>query len=557
MSLPGVTMTIEDGALGTLPPNIAGASAKIGVCSKGTPNRIGSFSDINTLKRTLGSGPLVEAIAAVLNVAGGPVYGMPVTVGTAGTVGANGTGGGTTHTGTGAGTVAVSLAPDRQILAKIGTGGILGTSTIQFSIDGGEYTAPVATAANMSVPGAPLVALTLASGTYVADEVYTVATSGTVTQTGAGPAITKSASPVDAYVGIVEIVTAGGLGVGSFTYSLDNGNSASAVISIPSGAGKYAIPGTGVVLTFAGTFVEGDTYTFKTIPGSFTTSNVTDALDALHGEPVEWDHVHIVGAASSAANAYTMASAVNTKIQGMKTDQRFVYAVVECPTTESDSAVAAAFANFAPAEGRVVVAAGDADMVSAITGRVHRRNAAWAATARIASVPEEENPGWNGAGALTGVVALYRDERKSQFLDEQRFLTLRTVKGKQGYFVTDFRTMAQGGSDFAYGMNLRVMNLACRIALAAETDYVNQDVLIDTKTGFIDEKEAQMFEATVNSKLRAGVVSPGHATKSSVVMSRTANILAGEAAPVAVRVVPKGYLKHIETSIGFANPAVG
>jgi hypothetical protein len=206
------------------------------------------------------------------------------------------------------------------------------------------------------------------------------------------------------------------------------------------------------------------------------------------------------------------------------------------------------------ASKRVCVCAGDVELVSAITGRLDRRNCAWVVTARIAAIPQNENPAWVGGGNVPGITRLYRNEEATPGLDAQRFTTMRTMRGRNGFYVTDFRMMAPGGSDFTFGMNRRVMDTACRIARAAELPYVNQDVLIDD-AGLIDEKEAQRFEADVNAQLRAGIVAPGLASDSSVVMSRDANVLGGAAAPVTVRIRPKAYLKHIAQSIGFTNPA--
>jgi len=552
MALPGITMTIEDGALGTLPPNVAGASAKIGICSKGVPNTVKGYSDINQLSADLGSGPLVEAIGQVLNVAGGPVYACPASPTTPGTAGVNGTGGGTTHVGPGTGTVAVSLAPDRVIVAKISTAGILATSQVQFSVDGGAYSAPVPTAATILVPGT-LTVLSFAAGTYIINATYTVGTNGVVTNAGGGPTVTQASSPTDAFDAIVQINTAGGLGVGAFMYSTDGANSVSPIIAIP-GGGVYAIPGTGLVLTFAGTFTAGDTYSFTSVAAAFTVSDVNSAMDVLSGQATEWDHIHVVGAPSSAANAYTLAVAVDTKLTGMETAFRYAYAVTECPTSEADSVLISAFAAFV--SKRVTVCAGDAALVSPLTSKINRRNCAWVVTARIALISQEEDPAWVGRGALPGVTSLYRNEAATPGLDEQRFTTLTRQRGKEGYFITNFRMMAPGGSDFTYGMNRRVMDTACRITRQAELPYLNQEVTI-AANGFIDEKEAQRFEADVNSQLRAGLIAPGMASSAQVVMSRTANLLAGASQPVTVRVIPKAYLKHITTSIGFSNPAIG
>lgn len=549
MSLPEVKITVEDGALGTLPPNVAGASVKIGVCSKGVPNSFKGYSDIRSMTADLGQGPLCEAIAAVLNEAGGPVYAVPANPSVAGTAGA------VTHTGTGAGTVTPSLAPDRVILAKITTGGILATSRVAFSVDGAAYTTPVPTAATVQAPGT-LTVLSMPAGTYVLNEVYTVPINGgLVTQTGAGPLPTQASSPLDAYDVLVTIATAGtvaGSPAPAFTYSLDGGNTVSPVIAVP-GSGVYTVPGSGLVLTFAGVFVLADGYRFATTAAGFTVGDANTAMDAILAVSTEWGFVHVVGTPASAAAAATLTSAMDVKISGAATLFRYAFVVVECPTSEADSVLLAAFA--AVTTTRVMVCAGDEGYVSALTGRTIKRNCAWPVTARLALIPAGEDPAWVGRGALKGVTSLYRNEAATPALDEGRFTTLRTNLGKQGYYVTNGRMMAPGGSDFTYVQFRRVMDIACRITRAAELPFLNSDVRVDRKTGYIDERDAQMFEGTVNAQLRAGVVSPGYCSDADVVMSRTSNLLAGASQPVTVRVLPKAYLKQIDTSIGFTNPA--
>jgi hypothetical protein len=546
MAIPEVTLTIEDGALGTLPPNVAGASVKVGICSKGTPNVLTGFSDIRTMQDALGEGPLVEAIAQVLAVAGGPVYACPATPTVAGAAGS------VTHGGTGVGTVAVAIAPDRTILAKITTGGVLATSQVAFSVDGGAYSTPVATAATKLVPGT-LTTISMAAGTYVLNEVYTISTAGVVTQSGAGPVVTQASSPVDVLNVLIDITTGGALGTAVFTYSLDGGNSTSPPIATP-GGGVYTIPGTGVVLTFAGAFTADDTYTFVTTAAGFTTSEVTTALTAIMADPTEWGFVHIVGAPANAAAAATLATTVDTKMGAAETAFRYAFGIVECPTSEADSALISAFAAFS--SSRVMVCAGDVGMQSQLTGLIQRRNCAWAVSARLALIPAGQDPAWVGKGKVAAVSSLYRNEANTEALDAQRFTTMRTHIGKQGYFITNGRMMAAAGSDFTYVQFRRVMDRACQVVRAAELPYLNSDVRIDPATGYIDERDAQTFEGNVNAQLRTAVVSTGDASSSSVVMSRTTNLLSGSAQPVTVRVLSKAYLKAIDTSIGFTNPAL-
>jgi len=554
MSLPDATITIQDGQLGQVPASVANASVKIGVCSDGLVGTIYSANDNGTAAAALGQGPLLDAAAQTLSVAGGPVYMLPINPSAAGSASAV-----ARPIAVGAGTVAVSFAPRQTIQIKITLGGANGTATFAIALGGGTYGANVATTGgtfNYAVP-ATLTTITLASGqTWVLNDVYTIATDGTITLSGSGPAasnVTQASSPLDSY-GLVSlaITTGGALGTAVFTYSLDGGDNVSGQILVPSG-GKYAIPQTGVVLTFASTFTLGDTYTFTTTAAGFNNTDITNALTTLLASSTDFGFVHIVGAGANAAAAAATAAVIDTSMTAAQVAYRFILGVMECPTSESDSTIATAFANVVAV--RVGVCAGDCELVSPLNGRILRRNIAWSYTARLALIQAGEDPGFVGRGALPNIVSLYRNEFATPALDAARFVTARSFPGRAGYFITNGNMMAGAGSDFNLVQRRRVMDVACRVVRNASLPFLNASVRVDKKTGFIDERDAQAFEATVNSQLRAAVVATGMASDSSVVMNRTTNILATNSEPVTVRVLPLAYLKFLNINIGFTNPA--
>lgn len=562
MALPDATLSILDGALGQLPASIANASVKLGICSAGIPNTIYSFADSTKAQASIGQGPMVEALVDTLSVAGGPVLAMPLNPTTAGTVG------GVNHTGPGTGTVTPSRAPAVSIAVKVTTGGALGTAAIAISLAGGSYSAPVVSVAGGTwaylVPGTNTT-ITLTAATYVLNDIYTVATTGVVTVVGTGPSsnVTQVSSPLDGYDVQITIVTAGALGAAIFTYSLDGAVNVSAQILVP-GGGVYVIPGTGVVLTFAGTFTAADLYEFFTTTASFNNTDVTNAFTALLAAPTEWAWTHIVGMGASAAAAASLAATVDAQMTIAQTGFRFVFGVIECPTSESDATVAAAFTNFVST--RVGVCAGDAAMVSGISGRVIRRNIGTAYTSRLAAIRPAEHPGWVGSpqgpikniGVLkvAGVsTSLFRDEGKTPLLDANRFVTARTHVGVSGFYITRGNMMAAGGSDFSSVMNRRVMDMSCRIVRAAAILYLNKDLLIDSK-GHIATTEAEAIDSFITQELVAGVVNTNNASSALVQVSRTDIILTTKTLNIDVRVVPKGYAETIVVTIGLLNPAL-
>jgi hypothetical protein len=171
MALPEVTLTITDGALGIVPEAIDGISAKVGCCSLGTPATLYSFSDIKTLVATLGVGPLVEASAHLLAVAGGPVYCVPATIATQGAASAIVKGREASPTVTVAGN-----AKDAYEARVLFTGaGDRGVAIFKYSLDGGDNYSPlivVPSGGDYLMPDTGLT-LTFPAGSYAVADLYT------------------------------------------------------------------------------------------------------------------------------------------------------------------------------------------------------------------------------------------------------------------------------------------------------------------------------------------------------------------------------------------------
>jgi hypothetical protein len=559
MSIPRVRVNFRDGGLGIIPPGPSGAQAKVGVSLSGTVNTIYPCGSDAATEAALSGGPLAEATAAITGVVGTVVYAVPCPIVSAGSVGA------WTHTGSGAGVVSSTVGPHVEILVKCSTGGTLSTAAFQFSVNGGAYGAPVISTASSFVYRVPgtFVTLTFGADTYRQNDVYTIPTSGTVSASSpsGGPnTITQASSPVDAYSVLVEVTLAGNRGTAQFRYSLDGGSVVSPDIVT---AATYVIPGTGIILAFTNAaYVLGDTYAATATPPATDNTAIAAAIDVLNASQYVFEGIHVVGTPSSAANAATLSTAVDAKMTTAEANQRYEFSVIECPQSESDSTISTAFVSFASPHGRIFECCGDEDLVSTLSGLTLRRNGAWSLCARMAGSKLSENPGKVQLGSLPNVSDIYRNEEQTPGLCDARFVTLRTMRGKQGYFITDGPTMAQTTSDYSTIMNVRVANRVATIAAAAFTDYLNADVRVNEETGYIDERDALAIDTNVTSRLRSALQgTPGSSTDevSSVTatMSRTDNLLANPVASAVVSIVPKEYLRSIDVAIGFRNPLVG
>lgn len=472
MAIPEVTITIRDGALGLADGNDNGVPAFIGACSSGTANEVNSFSDPQTLKDELGTGPLVEAALLSLAMAGGPVVCVKAPSSTAGAAGA--------------------VTP-----TKTGT-------------------------ATLAVTGAAL----------------------------------------DAYDVIVEIIQGGATlvaGTATFRYSLDGGRTYSPEIAIPT-SGVYVIPNTGLTLTWTYTsgtgFIAGDKWTFTSTGPSYTLSEAQTALDALIADTsVDPFLVHIVGPASSSANAATMFAAVESKLQSAaSTNYRYMRAIIETPD-EADATLKAAF--LASAGTRTMVSGGWAYLISQLSGVAHLRPAAWVVTARAAAVPPHEDLGKVRTGSLGGFVhSLKRDEYKTSGLDAAGFVTLRSYPGEVGAYVTHGRLKTASGSDFKYLQYGRVADIACKAIRAGQLQFLNDSVRVSKTTGRIIETDARNIEQNLEARVRSAVTEPGYASNLTVLLDRTINVLSTQKLVVRYRIVPLSYAKTIEGDLAFENPAL-
>lgn len=481
MAIPSVSLTILDGALGIVDAT-GRVSAKIGASSSGTANTVYSFSDIATVKATLGTGPLPEAIAHTLAVGGGTVLAVK---GATSTAGANGS------------------------VTKVGTG------------------------------------------------LCVVSVSGT---------------PVDAYEVVVTIAAGGtnpAAGTATFTYSVDGGDTVSAITAVPTG-GSFVLLDTGLTLAFsAASLVAGDTYSFTTTAPAMTGSDITTALAALTADPRVWKFVHILGSASTAAGQASIAATVETLLLAQETAYRYAYAMLEGPDlgdgTAGDSGLMTAFASFAAL--RTAVCVGFEDLTSVLTGRVHKRSCGWVQAARRHVAPIYEDSARVESGPLPGIVKLWRDENTNPALDAAKFSTLRTHIGLAGFYATNCRIFSATGSDFVYAQHREIMDVACAIVRAGLLKYSSGSVRTNPASsqipsgqagapGTIDERDARKIEDEVNSKLGSALLANGAVSACGIDLVRTNNITSTQTLKCKVRIQPLGYLKTITADIGYTNPAL-
>lgn len=583
--IPYASISQTDGALSAQPGDAV--HAKAGVCSAGPLNTPTLVATKTALTSTFGRGPLVEDVAYQLDVSGAPVLVCRLNPGVAGAIGSVARSGGGSPSasvaldsgGTSTAVAALAIASGvvltrpLAVRLKVASGGsnLAATPTVRYSLDGGLTWSAAATAvAGPTALGSSGLTLTWTDGSFVADDTWTGRAVPGAQQGTCTLAVTGTAT--DAYRVALEILRGGAtLAANTATYrlSLDGGETWGPETAMPV-AGVVTPSGTGLTLTFtysSGTgFTAGDRFDCATSAPGFTLSDLTSGWNALLASTYDWEGLHVVGTVDStiAAGADALAAAAIASYK-----PRWLLLSARDQTAEETeaawiSALQTEFASFVSTLGRIFIAAGALDLVSTLSGRARRTSVACTAAARAALAPISEDLAWVGRGALPGVLRIHHDEASVPGLNASRFITARTHEGRIGYYLTNPNGMVESGSDFELLQYRRVWDRAYRVLRRTLLPFLSQDLEVNPAgvpsplvAGGIDEVDAGNIERKAVDALEEALVktTPRHATTAGATVDRTTNFLSTRDLSVAFTVQPKGYVKSINGTLGFVNPA--
>ncbi len=262
MPIPTVTFDIKKNGLGLIAPGAGQIPLEVGIATQGPTDEIVAIGSLDALETTFGDGPLVELAAAMLAAGVPTVYCCRIFSGAFGAVthetAALAAG---AHTGTGTGTVTPSgviNATDTPLVKITTASGAATPGQFAISLDGGTIygaSQPIPASLVYTDPSGLVLTFSAQEGTgvWVLNDTYAITLSA-----GTGT-ITPSGAPMGPYALGVRILSGT-----TFQYSLDGGNTWSAVLEIPASPPSYQVLNQGqndVTLTFSGgTYVANDTY---------------------------------------------------------------------------------------------------------------------------------------------------------------------------------------------------------------------------------------------------------------------------------------------------------
>ncbi len=447
------------------------------------------------------------------------------------------------------------------ISAKIGTSSIGSAGTV-YPFAGTDTQAVRTTLGVGPLVDATIKHLLRSGGKTVYAYKGTATTAGAstgVTASGGGPTVTLTGAPYDTSSSIVVIVLGGAIGTSTFKYTLDGGDTYSDVFVT---AATYLLP-SGVTVNFAaGTYVATETYSWTDTAPIMTTTNVGDAMDALTLSAYEFEFVHILGQAASAADTATMMATVQTKVESAHTAHKYIWAIMEAAAVAASTHVTAAAAVNAK---WTMVCAGFCELLNDRNQAIDKRSSGRVFAPRIArndiavhvlrsandafgpdSFPDVITLVPSGAAASTG----YHDEDKTPSLDAARFATLRTIVGAPGVYPTNGKMMALVSSDYTDNQHVRIVLKAARVLYVWSLGQLARRLRKNPDTGFIASKFADGIEENALDTLKAQIGASVDGL--SVKVNRADLITTDPTLRIKVRLVGPAYAIETEVELGLA-----
>ncbi|MBN2546566.1 MAG: DUF2586 family protein [Spirochaetes bacterium] len=396
----------------------------------------------------------------------------------------------------------------------------------------------------------------------------TGSTAGTVSavtsvKTGVGD-ITVAGDPRNEYDIQIMIDVEGGLNEAVFHYVIDGKESKK--ITVPNTPGTYAIPNTGLTLTFVpGTpepeeesYEAGDVYFFSTTAPTATNADILEAVNELLIQKKDFSILAIAGKSDKA-----LWTALNTLLLTEEGKNNFKMAVCEArylgSTETIDDYVTALCGSEKPDSSltRVQIVALHCE-INDVDGQVDVRSPAGHYCGHLAAVCSvQERPGKVKLGSITGLNKIYPldevNDAHLSSLDDAGYVTPVTYNGKSGIFFSRGRMMTELTSDFKNVPERRVLDKALTLVYEKQVEFLNDDVNVNKKDG--SPEGLEYFKAYSTMPLK-DMIRDGEISNYELTIPEGQNILTTETLEFELGVTPKGYLGIIKGTIYFVNPAL-
>lgn len=450
------------------------------------------------------------------------------------------------------------IANQRQLTETFGVAGSL-VDTVGYILDHGGGPV-VATRTATSIPatydGGTSSSLTASTG------------GGTDNHVTVAVATTSPAHDADL---VVTVTTGGARSAALFSYSLDGGRTNSPPIAM---AATVLLGNSGITLEFASAtvnpYVAGATYSSTVLGPMYNGTDLSAVWTGVAASLLKWDFFVFAGRAHSSSAAETLAAAIDTELATLVAADQPYGAMISAGADTGANALTA-FASYTTK--RIAVLFGQFQAAPPV-GAVGRAlpylpatcHAAALAASNVMSTDLAQTFGADSVGPIPGCTGIDHDEfRANAGLDDAKIGTLRTYANLDGFYLTNCWLKSPTGSDFEFWQHRRIMDQACKAVSAEHSRLISSNVVCKNDgTGQLTEPAARAIEKRVQRQLDnligsaiRGVGpttidgSTGHVSDIRYQVDRTNNVLSTKTLQATVSIVPRGYLKTLQTTFSY------
>ncbi len=372
------------------------------------------------------------------------------------------------------------------------------------------------------------------------------------------------------------VITATGTsaaGTAQYVYSLDGGITFSANQVMPASSAAISLPG-GMSLTPADTggpggtiagFQAGERYNFQTQGPQMGPGLIEAIIVSLQGNPNIWGWIHIPQQANTVNSAATNGIELSTLFTDVEAAigvlwgaGQYVgaYALYDGPTNTNQQNIDNTYKTWAAGAAGLYSSIGTgsaAATASPANGWQLARGASWSLSARLCSAPLGQDPAWVGRGPLIGVsqTGLYRNEANTPGLGPAGFVTLWTIQGEPGAYITNGNLLVASNNDVSLSQYRRLINQACQSARRSLIKNLSAGVR-ETALGTIDPRDVAILNIQGTSAVLQDL--SGQVSSANVSIANTFG--ADDDLQVEVSILTLKYLKKISVVVGLSNPAL-
>lgn len=380
---------------------------------------------------------------------------------------------------------------------------------------------------------------------------------------GMGSLIAKG-SPTNAFQVIVEMTAQGGLNTAAFRVSVDGGYSYTDELTVPV-TGTYGIEGTGLTIQFAeadgedqkaGSFLVGDTFSFRTTAPVATNGDILSALEKVRDLSQEFEFIHIVG--PSSLPLWQAVSEAQQELMAVYHKPAFILFEAVPPESGADGSLYDWAAQMetdrrkiknrdiqvCAAWGRLVRLDGTTQNVN-LAGAVSGRYAMTAVQECIGRTRDTAGMGFPRSKLLELLPEGY-DSTIIELLDEAGYLTFRGYDGLDDFYVYHTKMMCPDGSDYRYAEDVRVLNKIIRETRKKALLLKNDDIDLDDIQGEL-ETRAKFISEPLDTMVDDKEISDYETT---IVDGHEGTFLEDETMRVKVRYLSRGYIREVEIDLG-------